>query len=53
MVEVFARGPAVHKGECLSAESMERTPEPRFINTVLEALGSLGVSRYRIHRESY
>jgi ferredoxin-NADP reductase len=52
-VEVFACGPAVSKWERLRAKESGQTTKPRFMETVLEALDSLGVGKDRIHRESY
>lgn len=52
-VEVFACGPAVSKWDRLAAKEAEQTPKPRFMETVLEALETLGVDKNRIHRESY
>jgi 3-ketosteroid 9alpha-monooxygenase subunit B len=52
-VEVFACGPAVGKWDRLAAQRTGQPPKPRFMESVLEALESLGVSKDRIHRESY
>ncbi|MGB3563506.1 MAG: oxidoreductase [Thermoanaerobaculia bacterium] len=52
-VEIFACGPAVGKWERLTAKDAGQTPKPRFMETVLEALDSIGVAKDRIHRESY
>lgn len=52
-VEVFACGPAVTKWDRVTAEKSGQPPKPRFMESVLEALDSLGVAKNRIHRESY
>lgn len=52
-VEVFTCGPAVSKWDRLTAKETGQPPKPRFMETVLEALDSLGVGKDRIHRESY
>jgi 3-ketosteroid 9alpha-monooxygenase subunit B len=51
--EVFSCGPGVGKFERLAAKEKGEEPQPRFLETVLEALESHGVPDERIHRESY
>jgi hypothetical protein len=52
-VEVFTCGPGVGKFERLAAKEKGEEPQPRFLETVLEALQTIGVPDERIHRESY
>ena len=52
-VEVFSCGPGVGKFERLAAKERGEAPQPRFLETALEALEALGVPDERIHRESY
>ena len=52
-VEVFLCGPAVSKHERAAATSRDEKPAPRFLETAVEALASLGIESQRIHRESY
>ena len=52
-VEVFACGPAITKYDRQAARERGEEPKPRFLETVLRALGEIGVPRERIHRESY
>ena len=52
-VEVFSCGPGVSKFERLAAKERGEAPQPRFLETALEALEALGVPDERIHRESY
>lgn len=52
-VEVFSCGPGVGKFERLAAKERGEEPQPRFLESVLEALESIGVPDERIHRESY
>lgn len=52
-VEVFACGPGIGKFERLAARERGEDPQPRFLESVLEALESIGVPDERIHRESY
>ena len=52
-VEVFSCGPGVGKFERLAAKERGEEPQPRFLESVLDALESIGVPDERIHRESY
>lgn len=52
-VEVFACGPGVTKWDRLAAKRNGTETTPRFLESVLEILGELGVPRERIHKESY
>jgi ferredoxin-NADP reductase len=52
-VEIFACGPAVGRFERQAAKEKGEEPKPRFMETVVEALGALGVPMERVHRESY
>lgn len=52
-VRVFACGPAVGKWERIAARKEGREPNPRFMESVLAALDSIGVPDEAIHRESY
>ncbi|MEZ5332340.1 MAG: oxidoreductase [Thermoanaerobaculia bacterium] len=52
-VEVFACGPAIGKWERQAAAERGQPPAPRFMETVVAALESIGVPEDRVHRESY
>ena len=52
-VVVYACGPAIGKWDRVVAKRAGEEPRPRFMETVLGALESIGVDRRRIHRESY
>lgn len=52
-VEVFTCGPGITKYDRLAAKERGEEPQPRFLETVLEALENIGVPDERIHRESY
>ena len=52
-VEVFTCGPGITKFDRLAAKEKGEEPQPRFLESVLEALENLGVPDERIHRESY
>jgi len=52
-VEVFMCGPGITKYDRLAARETGTAPKPRFLESVLSALGSIGVPKMRIHRESY
>jgi 3-ketosteroid 9alpha-monooxygenase subunit B len=52
-VEVFACVPGITNFDRLAAKERGEQPQPRFLETVLDALESLGVPDERIHRESY
>jgi ferredoxin-NADP reductase len=52
-VEVFSCGPGVGKFERLAARERGEEPQPRFLETTLDALEAIGVPDERIHRESY
>jgi len=51
--EVFVCGPGTTKHDRQQAREKGTQPQPRFLDAVLTALGSIGVPRERIHRESY
>jgi ferredoxin-NADP reductase len=50
---VFLCGPALGKQERADARARGEEPAPRFLDSALSALSMLGVSRDRIHKESY
>ena len=52
-VEVFACGPGITKFDRLAAKEKGETPQPRFLESTLEALENIGVPDERVHRESY
>ena len=52
-VEVFTCGPGITKYDRQAARERGEEPQPRFLETVLEALENFGVPDERIHRESY
>lgn len=52
-VEVFACGPGIGKWDRLAAKETGQDPKPRFLESALTALDGLGVSKDRIHYESY
>lgn len=52
-VEVFTCGPGITKFDRLAAKERGEEPKPRFLETALECLQSIGVPDERIHRESY
>lgn len=52
-VEVFACGPGIGKWERLAAKETGSDPQPRFLESALEALEGIGVPRTHIHHESY
>jgi ferredoxin-NADP reductase len=52
-VQVFACGPAVGRWERLAAREEGTEPQPRFLETVIEALSEIGVPADRIRKESY
>lgn len=52
-VEIFTCGPGVGKFERQAAAEKGEEVQPRFLETVLAALGHLGVPGDKIHRESY
>jgi ferredoxin-NADP reductase len=52
-VEVFACGPGITKFDKLAARERGEEPQPRFLESVLDALEAIGVPDERIHRESY
>jgi ferredoxin-NADP reductase len=51
--QVFACGPAITVWDRKVAREKGTTPAPRFLETVLEGLRSLGVKNEQITRESY
>jgi len=52
-VEVFACGPGITKYDKLAAKEKGEEPQPRFLESVIDALEAIGVPDERIHRESY
>jgi len=50
---VFACGPAITVWDRKLAREKGTTPAPRFLETVLEGLKTLGVKNEQITRESY
>lgn len=52
-VEIYTCGPGLTKFDRQAAKERGEEPQPRFLETVLAALGSLGVPKARIHYESY
>ena len=52
-VEVFACGPGITRFDRLAAKERGEEPQPRFLESVLEALENIGVPDERVHRESY
>ncbi|MCP4205352.1 MAG: oxidoreductase [bacterium] len=52
-VVVYTCGPAVGKWDRELAKQAGEEPRSRFMETVLEALANLGITRDRIRRESY
>jgi 3-ketosteroid 9alpha-monooxygenase subunit B len=52
-VEVFACGPGITRFDRQEAKARGEEPQPRFLETVLAALDSIGVPDDRVHRESY
>jgi len=50
---VYACGPAISPFDRKAAKEQGTTPDPRFLETVLEYLTSMGVEGKRIKRESY
>jgi ferredoxin-NADP reductase len=50
---VYVCGPAISKWDVAAAEQAGTRPEPRFLETALDALKTLGVPQARIKRESY
>lgn len=50
---VYACGPAVSVWERRRANEEQRTPEPRFMENVMQLLDEMGVKRDRIRRESF
>lgn len=52
-VEIFTCGPGISKWDRKLAKETGEAPKPRFLESSLAALESLGVPKARIHRESY
>ena len=52
-VEVFSCGPAITKYDKAAAKEKGVDPTPRFMESVMSCLAELGVTRERIHKESY
>jgi 3-ketosteroid 9alpha-monooxygenase subunit B len=52
-VEVFTCGPGITRFDRLAAREKGEQPQPRFLESVLDALENIGVPDERIHRESY
>ena len=51
--EVFTCGPGITKWDRQAAKEKGESPAPRFLESTLAALAELGVTKDRIHRESY
>jgi 3-ketosteroid 9alpha-monooxygenase subunit B len=51
--EVFTCGPGITKYDRQAAKARGEAPTPRFLESTLAALAELGVTKDRIHRESY
>lgn len=51
--EFFVCGPAITKHDRAAAAEKNEEPAPRFMETVLGGLEEIGISKSRIHRESY
>ncbi|MCI0658649.1 MAG: oxidoreductase, partial [Acidobacteria bacterium] len=51
--EVFVCGPGLTKFDRQAAREKGIEPQPRFLESVMSHLGSIGVPKERIHRESY
>ena len=51
--EVFACGPALSKWDKLQAKETGEELTPRFMETVVAAIESVGVPKKRLHLESY
>jgi ferredoxin-NADP reductase len=52
-VQVFACGPGINTWDRRRAKEAGEEPQPRFLESVLAALESLGVPGDRVHHESY
>ncbi len=52
-VEVYTCGPGLTKFDRQAAKERGEEPQPRFLETVLAALTTLGVPKARVHYESY
>lgn len=52
-IEVFTCGPGLTKWDKEAARKSGETPKPRFLETTLEALKSLGVPKAKVHREAF
>jgi 3-ketosteroid 9alpha-monooxygenase subunit B len=50
---VYVCGPAISNWDIVAAKQEGRKPDPRFLETVLEGLKTIGVPAARIKRESY
>ncbi len=51
--EFYVCGPGITKHDRAAAAERNEDPAPRFMETVLGGLEAIGVSKSRIHRESY
>ncbi len=51
--EVFTCGPGITKWDKVAAKEKGVEPAPRFLESALASLAEIGVSKERIHRESY
>src|SRR5262249_30430728 len=51
--EFFCCGAAVSKWDRAAAAARNESPVPRFMETILASLESLGVPKERVHHESY
>lgn len=52
-VEVFTCGPGLTRWDKEAAREKGEAPKPRFLETVLEALKTLGVPKAKVHREAF
>lgn len=52
-IELYTCGPGLSKFERQAAKAKGEEPTPRFLETTLEALASIGVPKERLHYESY
>lgn len=52
-VEVFTCGPGITKWDRLAAKEKGQEATPRFLETALAALATIGVPTERVHHESY
>jgi hypothetical protein len=50
---VFTCGPGLTRWDKKAANEQGEDPQPRFLESTLEALANLGIDKKRISRESY